>query len=59
MGRMDIASGGFRLLQMVSKLGIEQCASKDTESRRGVDCEISHRLKRGTSVNEDTGPKRE
>ena len=30
-------------------------ASEDTGSRRGVDCEILHRLEKGTSVREDAG----
>ena len=33
---------------MVSEPGIEQCASEDVGSPRGVDCEIPHRLERGT-----------
>ena len=42
------ARGGLRLLQMVSEPGTEQCASEDTRSPRGVDCEILHWLERGT-----------
>ena len=53
-------SGGFGLLQMVSEQDIGQCANEDVEPRRGVDtewrgkaqrgvdCEIPHRLERGT-----------
>ena len=38
----------------------ERCASKDAEPRRGgVDYEISHRLKRGTSANKNAGSRRE
>ena len=44
------ASGGLELLQMISELGTKWCANKDGESRRGVDCEIAHRLERGTSA---------
>ena len=29
-----------------------------TEPRRGVDCEIPHRLERGTSASEDAGLRR-
>ena len=42
------ASGGLGLLQMVSEPDIGQCASEDAEPRRGVDCEIPHRLERRT-----------
>ena len=41
-------SGGLGLLQMVSKPNTERCASKDIGPSRGLDCEISHRLERGT-----------
>ena len=34
-----------------------RCANKDVGLRRGVDCEIPHQLKRGTSANKDAGPK--
>ena len=34
--RTIFASGGLGLLQMVLGLDIEQCASEDTETRRGV-----------------------
>ena len=46
------------LLQMVLELGTEWCAREDVEPRRGMDCETPHRLERGTSVNEDAGPRR-
>ena len=42
------ASGGFELLQMVLEPGIKQCASEDAGPPRGVDCEISHQLEKGT-----------
>ena len=42
------ASGGLRLLQMVSEPGTEQCASEDAGPLKGVDCEITHRLERRT-----------
>ena len=41
-------SGELGLLQMVSELGIERCASEDVGSPRGVDCEIPRRLERRT-----------
>ena len=41
-------SGGFGLLQMISELGFRWCANEDTRSPREVDCEIPHRLERGT-----------
>ena len=41
------ASGGLGLLQMVSVPGIGLRTSEDVEASRRVDCEISHRLKRG------------
>ena len=31
---------------MVSELDTERCVSEDAELRRGVDCEIPHRLRR-------------
>ena len=34
---------------MVSKLNIGQCASEDVRPPREVDCEISHRLEKGTN----------
>ena len=40
-------------LQLVSELDIGRCANEDVESQRGVDFEIPHRLKRGTSASED------
>ena len=51
-------SGGLGLLQMVSKPDIGRCASEDARPRRGVNCEIPHRLERGTSASEDAGPRR-
>ena len=44
------ASSGFWLLQMVSKLDIEWCASEDARSLKRVDCEIPHRLERERSI---------
>ena len=41
-------SGGLGMLQMVSKPGMERCASEDDGPSRGVDCEIPHRLGRET-----------
>ena len=35
-----------------------RCASEDAEPRRGVDCDIPHRLKKEMSVSEDAGPRR-
>ena len=40
-------SGGLGLLQMVSEPDTEQCVSEDV-GPKGVDCEIPHRLERGT-----------
>ena len=34
------------------------CVSEDAGLRRGVDCEIPHRLERATSVSEDVEPRR-
>ena len=42
------AKSGLGTLQMVSESDTEQCANKDARSLREVDCEISHRLERGT-----------
>ena len=42
------ASGRIGLLQIVSELDTRRCVSEDAGSPRGVDCEISHRLKGGT-----------
>ena len=42
------ASIGLGLLQMVSELDTGRCASEDAGPLRGVDCEIPHRLERGT-----------
>ena len=39
---------GFGLLQMVSEPDIGQCDSEDAKLPKGVDCEIPHRLERGT-----------
>ena len=44
--RTLFTSGGLGLLQMVSKLDIGWCASENTGP--GMDCEIPHRLERGT-----------
>ena len=51
------ASGGPRLLQMVSEPDTGRCASEDAVSRREVDLVgVPHRLEKGTSANEDAGP---
>ena len=42
------AYSGFERLQMVSESNIAWCASEDVGRRRGVDCEIPHRLERRT-----------
>ena len=42
------ASGQLGLLQIVSELDTERCASKDARPPRGVDCEILHRLEKET-----------
>ena len=44
------ASGGLELLQIVSELDTRWGASEDVGPPREVDCEISHRLERGTSI---------
>ena len=49
------ASSGLELLQIVSDPVTEWCASEDARPLRGVDCEIPHRLERGTSASEDVG----
>ena len=41
-------SDGLGLLQMISEPDTGLCASEDVGSSRGVDCEIPHRLERGT-----------
>ena len=41
-------SGGLGLLQMVLESDTGRCASEDAGPSRGVDCEIPHRLERGT-----------
>ena len=41
-------SGGFELLQIVLELDTGQCAREEAGSPREVDCEIPHRLRRGT-----------
>ena len=46
--RTIFVSGGLGLLQMVSEPDIWQCASEEARPRRGVDCEIPHRLGRRT-----------
>ena len=42
------ASDGLGLLQMVLKPNTAWCTSEDTGPSRGVDCEIPHRLEKGT-----------
>ena len=39
------------------EVDIRRCASEDTRLRLGVDYEISHRLERETSVNENVRPR--
>ena len=46
--RTIFASGGFRLLQMVLELDTGQCVSENVRPLMEVDCEVSHRLERGT-----------
>ena len=41
-------SGGLGLLQMVSESDTGRCASEDAGPSMGLDCEIPHRLERGT-----------
>ena len=41
------ASGGLELLQMVSELETEWCASEDAWPLRRVNCEIPLRLEKG------------
>ena len=41
-------SGELELLQMVSEPDTGRCASEVVGPSRGVDCEIPHRLERGT-----------
>ena len=41
-------SDGVELLKMILEPDTERCASKDVGPSRGVDCEIPHRLERGT-----------
>ena len=43
-------SSRLGLLQMVSELDIEWCASEDVGPSRGVDYEISHQLERGRNI---------
>ena len=40
------------------RVDIRQCANEDIEPQTGVDCEIPHRLERGTSASEDAVPRR-
>ena len=40
-------------------MDIGRCDREDVGPRRGVDCEIPHRLERGTSARKDAGPRRE
>ena len=42
------AGGVLGLLEMVSELGTERCASEDAVSPREVDCEIPLRVERRT-----------
>ena len=49
------ASSGLRLLQLVSVPDTGWCA-KDVGPRREVDCEIPHRLEKGTSASKVAGP---
>ena len=43
-------NGGLELLQMVLELDVGWCATEDAGPLRRVDCEIPHRLRRGTSI---------
>ena len=56
--RIISTSDGLGLLQMVLESDTERCANEDVGPRRGVDCEIPHRLERGASASEDTEPRR-
>ena len=42
------ANSELGLLQMVLESDTKRCASENAELPRGVDCEIAHRLERGT-----------
>ena len=42
------ASGEFGVLQMVSEPDTGRCANENVEPPMGLDCEIPHRLERGT-----------
>ena len=46
--RIIFASGELGQLQMASEPGFRQCANEDIGLSRRVDCEITHRLERGT-----------
>ena len=46
--RTMFASGEVGLLQMVSELDTERCGNEDAGLPRRVDCEILHRLEKGT-----------
>ena len=46
--RTIFVNGGLGLLQMVSEPNTRRCASENAGPPRGVNCEVSHRLKRGT-----------
>ena len=43
---------------MISEPDTGWCASEDVGPRRGVYCEIPHRLDWGMSVSEDVGPQK-
>ena len=53
--RIIFASGGLELLQMVSESDTGQYSSEDVESIKGVDCEVSYRLERGTKHSLECG----
>ena len=46
--RTIFVSSGLGLLQMVSKLDFGRCASEECWALEGMDCEVPHRLERGT-----------
>ena len=46
--RIIYVSSELGLVRMVSELVTGWCASEDARPSRGVDCEISHRLEKGT-----------
>ena len=47
--RTIFANGTLELLQMVLETDTGWCANENVEPSKGVDCEISHQLERGTN----------